>query len=253
MTRERVGRIASVAVVGGVLVVGLAAHAAGQPANFVDEAERAIANLGGQLIALRAAALGLPLAAALGAVLAFRPRRSGTPARQPAVIQTQIILAIVGALVMLVVGQSVARAFAIVGAASLVRYRAKVEDPKDAGVMLTALGIGLASGVGLYLLASFATMFVMAVLWWVESMEPKPVKLFSLKVSTADPAELKPRIEQVLRRNRATFEMRSSSANEVIYEVKLPFEERTDSLSEEIIHLNGKKETSIEWEEKKSK
>jgi hypothetical protein len=253
MTREGVGRVAYVTAVCGVLVVGLAARAAGQPANFVDEAERAIASLGGQLMAFRAAALGLPLAAALGAALAFRPRRSGTPARQPAVIQTQIILAIVGALVMLVVGQSVARAFAIVGAASLVRYRAKVEDPKDAGVMLTTLGIGLASGVGLYLLASFATLFVMAVLWWVESMEPKPVKLFSLKVSTADPVALKPRIEEVLRRNRATFEMRSSSANEVVYEVKLPFEKRTDSLSEEVIRLNGQKETSIEWEEKKSK
>jgi hypothetical protein len=61
------------------------------------------------------------------------------------VIQTQIILAIVGAVVMLVVGSSLARAFGIVGAAGLVRYRAKIEDPKDAGVMLSTLAIGLAS------------------------------------------------------------------------------------------------------------
>jgi hypothetical protein len=84
----------------------------------------------------------LPLAAVLGAVLAMRPRRAGTPPRRPAVVQTQIILAVVGALVMIVVGASLARAFGIVGIASLIRYRAKIEDPKDAGVMLAALGVG---------------------------------------------------------------------------------------------------------------
>ena len=37
----------------------------------------------------------IPLAAALGAILAFRPRRRGTPARTTAVIQTQIILSLI--------------------------------------------------------------------------------------------------------------------------------------------------------------
>ena len=65
------------------------------------------------------AAVRLPLATALASVLALRPRRRGTPERNLAVIHTQIILAVVGALVMLVVGSSLARAFGIVGAAGL--------------------------------------------------------------------------------------------------------------------------------------
>src|SRR4051812_16122350 len=97
----------------------------------------------------------LPLAAALGAALALRPKRRGTPPRTPAVVQTQIVLALVGAVVMLVVGASLARAFGIVGAANLVRYRSKIDDPKDAAVMLCALSVGLASGVGLYALTIF--------------------------------------------------------------------------------------------------
>src|SRR6188474_259054 len=108
------------------------------------------------------AAVSLPIAALLGAALAFRPMRHGTPRRDPEVIHTQIILAIVGALVMLVIGESLARAFGIVGAAGLIRYRAKIDDPKDAGVMLSTLALGLASGVGLYLLALFAMTFVLA-------------------------------------------------------------------------------------------
>ena len=89
----------------------------------------------------------LPLAAVLGTVLAFRPRRRGTPPRSTPVIQTQIILAVIASVVMLVVGSSLARAFGVVGAAGLVRYRSKIDDPKDAGVMLSTLAVGLACGV----------------------------------------------------------------------------------------------------------
>ncbi len=140
----------------------------------------------------------LPIAAGLAFVLAFRPRRKGTPRRQASVIQTQIILAVVGAVVMLVVGSSLARAFGIVGAAGLVRYRAKIEDPKDAGVMLSTLAVGLAAGVGVWLLAGFATLFILALLWVVESMEPKATELFTLKVKAKDPAGVKPKLDALL-------------------------------------------------------
>jgi uncharacterized protein DUF4956 len=211
-----------------------------------------IPTLRGQLEGLGEAALRMPLAAVLGAALAFRPRRSGTPPRTPSVIQTQILLAIVGAVVMIVVGQSLARAFGIVGVASLVRYRAKIDDPKDAGVMLSCLGIGLACGVGLYLVAPFATAFLLGFLWWVESIEPTPMKRFLLKVTTKDPEILRARLEALLRRQRTTFELRSLSGQEISYEVRLPFDRRTDVLSTAIAQLNGSEETAVEWDEKKS-
>ena len=121
---------------------------------------------------VRRALVRLPLAAALGAALALRPKRRGTPPRQIAVVQTQIVLAGVGAVIMLIVGSSLARAFGIVGAANLIRYRSKIDDPKDAVVMLCALAVGLASGVGLYLLAGIATAFLLGLLWVIESFQP---------------------------------------------------------------------------------
>jgi hypothetical protein len=45
----------------------------------------------------------------LGTALALGPRRAGSPRRDPAVIEREIVLAIVGALIMLVVGASLAR------------------------------------------------------------------------------------------------------------------------------------------------
>src|SRR5687767_2789924 len=154
-----------------------------------------------------ASLIRLPLAALLGTVLPLRPRRRGTPKRDPAVVQTQIILAVVGALIMLVVGASLARAFGIVGAANLIRYRSKIDDPKDAVVMLCALAVGLAAGVGLYALAGFATVFLVAALWVIESFE-KGMKAFDLKVKLGkDTDSLRPKIEEILRRYRLKFEL----------------------------------------------
>jgi Domain of unknown function (DUF4956)/MgtC family len=206
-----------------------------------------------QLQSLRHALIRLPVAAGLSAILAFRPRRRGTPERQSPVIQTQIILAIVGAIVMLVVGASLARAFGIVGAAGLIRYRAKIEDPKDAGVMLSTLALGLASGVGSYLLAGFATVFVLGVLWVVESIEPEPQTVFDLKITMKDPANAKAAVEGVLRRFRVPFDLRSSSAEEIRYEVKVPVNRKTETVSEAIVALDPKQAIEVAWEKKKEK
>ena len=203
--------------------------------------------------AIRHAFLTLPIATLLGAALAFRPKRKGTPPRNAAVIQTQIILAVVGALVMIVVGTSVARAFGIVGAANLIGYRAKIEDPKDAVVMLSTLSLGLACGVGLYGLASFAALFLLVLLWAIESFEPERRKSFELKISLPDPDELRPRVESVLRRFDVTYELRTAGAKELVYESQLPWAARTDRISNAILDLVPDGEKEVVWEEKKKK
>jgi uncharacterized membrane protein YhiD involved in acid resistance len=197
--------------------------------------------------------ISLPLAAVLGSLLAFRPRRRGTPPRDPSVIHAQIILAIVGALVMIVIGESLARAFGIVGAAGLVRYRAKVRNAKDAGVMLATLGIGLASGVGLYLVAVFATGFFLLVLWLVESHEPRAYKHYHLKVSTREPAALRPLLETALKRQAARYELQSCASDELRYDVQVPLGHTTDEVWEEVAKLHGSQSTEYEWEQRKGR
>ena len=199
------------------------------------------------------AVLALPFAALLGAVLAFRPRARGTPPRSAPVIQTQIVLAVVGGLVMLIVGASLARAFGIVGVASLIRYRTKVDDPKDAVVMLGCLTVGLASGVELYGLAAFATLFILGVLWIIESLEPERLKTFDLKVTGVDPTTIRSEVEQLLRRNKVKFELRTAGHKELVYEANLPLSVPTDRISNAILKLQPTAETEVVWEEKKKK
>lgn len=199
---------------------------------------------------LLASALRLPLAALLGTVLALRPRRGGTPERQPAVVQTQIILAIVGSLIMLVVGASLARAFGVAGAANLIRYRSKIDDPKDAVVMLCALSAGLAAGVGLYGLAVIGTLFITLCLWIIEGFEPQ-TRLFELAIKLGDRTpDLRPKIEEILRRYKVRYELRTTSEENVLYMVTTPKSLRTDRVSNLIMELEPEGKGAVEWNEK---
>ena len=205
---------------------------------------------GGVLSAL----ISLPLASLLGTALALRPRRRGTPPRSTAVIQTQIILSVVGAIIMLVVGASLARAFGIVGAASLIRYRSKIGDPKDAVVMLSTLSIGLATGVGLYFLASFSTLFLMLALWIIESFEPQALNHFALSIKSEGQAEvLRPRVEAVLRRHRIRHEIRTLSDDELSYDVQAPATASSDPVVQSLAALDPKGKLAVEWNEVKKK
>ena len=195
----------------------------------------------------------LPLAAVLGTALALRPKRKGTPPRMPAVVQTQIILAIVGAIIMLVVGASLARAFGIVGVASLIRYRSKIDDPKDAVVMLSALAVGLASGVGSHALAIFSTAFLILMLGIIESFE-KGVKKFELTIKAGNQTdELRPKIESVLSRFKLPYELRASADEELCYELVVPFDVERDRVTNAILRLDPEGHAAVDWSEKKNK
>jgi hypothetical protein len=203
-----------------------------------------------QEIGIALARLGL--AAAVGTALALRPRRRGTPPRTTAVVQTQIILALVGAVIMLIVGASLARAFGIVGAASLIRYRSKIDDPKDAVVMLSSLSVGLASGVGLYLLAAVSTTVLVLALWIIESLEPMPSRRFELTVKSAEQLDaLRPKVEGILRRFRLRWELRQLADDELKYDVNVRMGVKADPILDAISHIESKAPLNVQWEEKK--
>ncbi|CAN5580463.1 hypothetical protein BH23ACI1_BH23ACI1_28830 [soil metagenome] len=240
-----------------VVLASHAAPAAAQPATDVVQPQQGQAQpveaFDGFWDELRAAVIKLPLAALLGAALALRPRRRGTPKRQTAVIQTQIILAVVGAVIILIVGASLARAFGIVGAANLIRYRSKIDDPKDAVVMLSALAVGLASGAGLYALGIFSTVFLVGALWVIESFEPEVRKRFEVTVKAGDDTDaLRPRVERILDRFGLLFELRTSSDEQLCYDVQVPLDVQVKDISDALLRLDPAGHAAVEWSEKKA-
>ena len=157
-------------------------------------------------------------------------------------------------MIMIVVGSSLARAFGIVGAANLIRYRSKIDDPKDAVVMLATLSLGLASGVGLYALAIFSTVFLTVALWIIESFEPTVSKQFNLTVKAGgDTDSGRAKIEKILDRYKLEYELRTASDEEVCYDVKVPHEVQTDDVSNAILKHDPEGHASVDWSDKKKK
>lgn len=78
--------------------------------------------------------------------------------------QTLVLMGMVTALIMLIVGSNIARAFSLVGALSVIRFRNAVKETRDVAYMFLTMAIGMACGTRFYLLATFATAVLCAVL-----------------------------------------------------------------------------------------
>jgi uncharacterized membrane protein YhiD involved in acid resistance len=116
--------------------------------------------------------------------------------------------------------------------------------------MLAALAVGLASGSGVLALAAFTTAFTVAVLWVLEGFESQ-TRTFDLTVKLGEKTgDLRPRIEGILRKVAARFELRGSSDGEVSYLVTTPQGLQTDRVSDRLTALAPEGKGGVEWKEK---
>ena len=101
-------------------------------------------------LTLRLIALRLVIALALGIVISGVYRIThGKTANDPAALSaTLVLLTVIIAMVTLAIGNSVARAFSLVGALAIVRFRTVVEDTRDTAFVIFAVAVGLAVGAG---------------------------------------------------------------------------------------------------------
>jgi uncharacterized membrane protein YhiD involved in acid resistance len=76
-----------------------------------------------------------------------------------------ILLAMITALVIMVVGNSLARAFGLVGTLSIIRFRTAIKDTQDIVFIFFSLSIGLASGAGFHRVAFIGTIFIGAIMY----------------------------------------------------------------------------------------
>jgi hypothetical protein len=74
--------------------------------------------------------------------------------------QTIIFVTLIVSLVMMVIGGSLARAFALVGALSIIRFRTVLKDTKDMSYVFASLALGMAAGTSNYFLAGVGTFSV---------------------------------------------------------------------------------------------
>ena len=81
----------------------------------------------------------------------FRISHGRTKQDSSTLVATLVLLSVLIAMVSIVIGGSVARAFSLVGALSIVRFRTVVEDTRDTAFVIFAVIVGMAAGAGLLL------------------------------------------------------------------------------------------------------
>jgi hypothetical protein len=127
---------------------------------------------------------GLPIVQALGLSLVFsmlpgRFSRMRATNKGRESIKAQIIICMAGAAMTTVIGTgegSSARAFALLGIGSFIRFRTAVKSPADTAILFLLIIIGMACGVGYFIPALLATMVLMAVVFLLERWLPTESK-----------------------------------------------------------------------------
>ena len=206
-------------------------------------------------------AVRFSLAAFLAALLAFRPRKGMSFSRRnPYVAETQILMAVVAGAMMMVVGDSAARAFGIFAAASLVRFRTNIRDPKEITVLLVCLGVGLAAGVGRWDMAIILSVFVLLTLGILEYFEESQVfRSMQVSVCTRNTDTTHEVLKRIFTRNRFDIELRELNRpdedkpmGKIVYVVNMRANVSTDRLSDEILASDVDNIDTVEWEQKES-
>jgi len=73
---------------------------------------------------------------------------------------TNVFVSVIVCMVIMIIGNNLARAFALVGALSIIRFRTVVKDTKDTAFIFWSLAAGMASGTGSYFLAISGTIIL---------------------------------------------------------------------------------------------
>jgi hypothetical protein len=83
-----------------------------------------------------------------------------TPGYSQTYVQTLVVTSLVTAVIMLVIGSNLARAFSLVGALSIVRFRNAVKETRDVGYIFFALAVAMAAGTRFFSIAVLSTIFI---------------------------------------------------------------------------------------------
>lgn len=134
--------------------------------------------------------LSLSLAVACAWIVAWHPRRSSRLDSLSDLEErkTLVVLGMVGAIVAELSGSSQTLAFVIFGIGALLRFRTALDNPKLTGKAITVVVIGLACGMGSWVMAVFVTAFSWILIFWLDSRAACRLRIRLAEDEDAEPA-----------------------------------------------------------------
>ena len=193
--------------------------------------------------------------AALIGLLVTTIHRPATRERSSSMEQAQTLLCVSGAMMMIIIGDSLARAFGIAGAASIIRFRTPVDDPKDVTILFLLMGLGMSVGLGAFAVAGLGTGFLCTTLILLSQMSRQRSRIMSVELLSSGRQFPTMHVEGVFARNQIMFEPREiSTADDVTvrYHTWLDPQTSLDDLSVQLM-TEGAGVKSVTWEHPKQR
>lgn len=179
------------------------------------------------------------------------------PGYSVAFVNSIILMAMITAMVILVIGNNLARAFGLVGAMSIIRFRTAVKDTLDIVYIFFALVIGMAAGAGYYKIAFLSTFVVGTVIFMLSRTGSKgagkadSLLQFAYSVNGNGHAGYLPVLRKYCRRHMVinTRALENEDTLELSFYVHLRSEQENDQLVRELRKVAGVSRVNLYFDE----
>lgn len=164
-----------------------------------------------------------------------------------------VLITMIVAFVMMVIGGNVARAFTLLGAFTLIRFRTAVKDPKDTAFIFLALVVGLAVGANDYALAIAGTIVTAVAALTLDALNfGSLVKLEQVLYLTISPSKINQKDLETILKNElkqiSIINVNYSDSNKLLqysYNIQLKKKDQQAEVMEKITAVEGVKTAEI--------
>jgi len=163
------------------------------------------------------------LAIIMGAIISLTYMKTNQSTYSQSFTLTMVVLPVIVAIIILLIGSNIARAFSLAGAFSIIRFRSAPGDPKDIAYVLFTMASGLACGVGAF---GYAVLFtiILCVLMFVLSrfnFGAKKSQQKTLKVTIPENLSYEEALDEVFHKFNVVHELKKIRTTELgsLYEL----------------------------------
>lgn len=159
---------------------------------------------------------------ALGAIISFTYMKT-QPMYNQSFTLTMIVLPAIIAVIILLIGNNIARAFSLAGAFSIIRFRSAPGDPKDIAFVLFTMAAGLACGVGSFGYALLFTIALCLLMFFLKAIKfgAKKSTQKLLKVTIPENLGYEEAFDEIFKTFKIDYELRKVRTTELgsLYEL----------------------------------
>lgn len=220
---------------------------------LIRQFERDPSAIGGDISVWRVlVALSMSLFLSLVMAYTYRQTHRGL-SYSTSFVHTMVIMAMTVAVIMMIIGSNIARAFSLVGALSIIRFRTAIKDPRDVAFVFMVMAVGMACGTNFLRTAVVFTLFACPAIYLLYRFKvgSMPTAEVLLKLHLPESLDYHSVFNEVFYRYLGDHSLLSvetvqgGTALELVYSIQFKTEGEEGSFLEELRAINGNRKVAL--------